>query len=46
MEFLEVLRKPNSPPKDAQELAFVMSDHNQDLFSHIAIPPPHSNVEE
>ena len=46
MELIEFLRKPESPPKDAQALAFVMNDQNQDLFSHVAIPPPHSNVEE
>ena len=46
MELIKVLRMLDSPPKDAGELAFVMSDHNQELFSHMAIPPLHSNVEE
>ena len=40
IELIEVLRKLDSPPKDAQPLAFIMSDQNQDLFSHVALPPP------
>ena len=46
MELIEVLRKPDSPQKDARALAFVMRDHNQDPFDHVIIPPPQSNVEE
>ena len=46
MKLIVVLRKLDSPPKDAQTLSFVMSDQNQDLFAHVAIPPPQSNVEE
>ena len=40
MEMIEVLRKLDSPPKDVRALAFVMSDLNQDIFGHVAIPPP------
>ena len=40
MELIEVLRKPKSPPKDAQASAFIMSDQNQEVFAHVAIPPP------
>lgn len=46
MELITVLRRPESPPKDARTLSFIMSDQSQDLFSHVAIPPLHSNIEE
>lgn len=46
MELIEVLRKPKSPPKDAWALAWIMSDQEKDLFSHVAIPPSQSNIEE
>lgn len=46
MELIEVMRKLESPPKDAWALAFIMSDQGQDLFAYMAIPPPWSNIEE
>lgn len=46
MELIEVIRKLESPPKDARALAFIMSDQNWDLFSHVAIPPLQTNFEE
>ena len=45
-ELIEALKKPMSPTTDAQTLAFVMSDQNQELFSHVAISPPHANIED
>ena len=39
MELIEVPRKPDSPPKEEQSLAFIMSDSNHDLIYHIALPP-------
>lgn len=46
MELIELLKKSSSPSKEDKPLAFIMSDLNQDLFSHVALPPPQSNVEE
>lgn len=45
-ELIEVLRKLESPPKDAWELSFIMSYQNHNLFSHVSIPPLHADVEE
>ena len=45
MELIEVLRNLESPPKYAWAVAFIMSDHIQDLFSYVDIHPLHSNVE-
>lgn len=45
-ELIEALKKLESPAKDEWTLAFVMSDQNQDLFSHVAIPPLHVDIED
>ena len=46
MELIELLKNLDSPPKEVQPLAFILSDLNQDLFSHVALPPLQSNIEE
>ena len=46
IELIESLKKPEPPLGDARTLAFVMSDQNQDLFTHVAIPPLHAYIED
>ena len=45
-ELIEVLKKPKSPPKDAWALAFIMSDQNQDLFTHVKMKPGFRNFKK
>ena len=45
-ELVEALKKLEPPVGDAQTLAFVMSDQNQDLFTHVFIPPLQVDIED
>ena len=46
IELVEVLRKLESPSKEARALTFLNNDQNQDLFAQVATPPPDANVED
>lgn len=46
IELIEVLKKPESPSKEARVLTFINSDQNEDLFAQMAIPPPDVDVED
>lgn len=46
IELFEVSRKLESPSKEARVLTFINSDHNQDFFSQVAIPPLDADVED
>lgn len=46
VKLVKFIKKPEPPTGDAQPLAFIMKNQDQDLLAHIAIPPPHADTEE
>ena len=45
-ELVRAIKKPEPPMGDAQPLAFIMKNQDQDFLAHIAIPPPNANTKD